>query len=74
MEGRIIASIAPDRLVQYYNIMLPGMNPQERATFLRYVGDAAPPEALVHLRDVVAKEALAPHAYQVLITDLAVAA
>ncbi len=73
MEGRIIASIPPDRLVQYYNIMLPGMNPQERATFLRYVGGAAPPEALVHLRDVVAKEALPPHAYKVLMEDLSVA-
>jgi hypothetical protein len=74
MEGRIIASIPPDRLVQYYHIMLPGMNPQERAAFLRYVGGTAPPEALVHLRDVVAKEALPPHAYRVLMEDLSVAA
>jgi hypothetical protein len=74
MEGRIIASIPPERLVQYYDLMLPGMNPQERATFLRYIGAAAPPDALVHLRDVVAKQALPPHAYRVLIEDLAAAA
>jgi hypothetical protein len=74
MEGRIIATIPPERLVQYYNLMLPGMNPHERATFLRYVGDAAPPEAFAHLRDVVAMHALPPHAYRVLIEDLSVAA
>lgn len=74
MEGRIIALIEPDRLVQYYYLMLPGMNPAERATFLRYVRAGAPPEAYRQLVDEIARDALPPRDYQLLIDDLAEAA
>ena len=74
MEGRVIGSIAPDRLVAYYNLMLPGMNPVERATFLRYVQMTAPVEAYMQLRDQVAPAALEAGDYALLIEDLAEAA
>ncbi|HWA01098.1 MAG TPA: hemerythrin domain-containing protein [Caulobacterales bacterium] len=73
MEGRIIASIPPARLTQYYEIMIPGMSPAERAAFLRYVQAVAPPEAYQHLYGV-AQSALAGEAARQLDADLAIAA
>jgi hypothetical protein len=74
MEGRVIGSIAPDRLVAYYNLMLPGMSPFERATFLRYVRATAPAGAYAQLRDEVAPGALGRRDYALLVEDLAEAA
>jgi hemerythrin-like domain-containing protein len=74
MEGRIIASIAPERLVLYYHLMLPGMNPAERAAFLRYVRAGAPAEAYRQLFEVIARDALPPRDYALLVDDLAEAA
>ena len=54
MESRIIQSIAPERLTQYYFIMVPGMNPAERAIFLRYIRANAPAEAFDHILGDVA--------------------
>lgn len=71
MESRIIQSIAPERLTQYYFIMLPGMNPAERATFLRYIRANAPPEAYTHILDDVARTALPPEQFRVLNEELA---
>ncbi|RYF89893.1 MAG: hypothetical protein EON95_17955 [Caulobacteraceae bacterium] len=71
MESRIIQSISPERLTQYYFIMLPGMNPAERATFLRYIRANAPPEAYSHILDDVARAALPPEQFRVLNEDLA---
>lgn len=73
MEGRIIGSIPPARLTQYYEIMIPGMSPPERADFLRYVKAVAPPEAYQHLYGV-AQAALAADAAKLLDADLAIAA
>jgi hypothetical protein len=74
MEGRVIAAIAPERLVEYYRLMLPGMNPAERADFLRYVRVAAPPEAFRQLFEVIAPDALGGQDYALLVDDLAEAA
>jgi len=71
MEGRIIQSIAPERLTQYYFLMVPGMNPAERAAFLRYIGANAPPEAYHHILDDVARVALPPEQFRVLREELA---
>ena len=71
MESRIIQSIAPERLTQYYFIMVPGMNPAERATFLRYIRANAPPEAYSHILDDVARAALPPEQFRVLNEELA---
>ncbi|MES1199611.1 MAG: hemerythrin domain-containing protein [Pseudomonadota bacterium] len=73
MEGRIIASIPPARLTQYYEIMIPGMSPPERAAFLSYVRAVAPPEAFQHLYGV-AQAALGGDAAKQLDADLAMAA
>lgn len=74
MEGRIIAAIAPERLDQYYLLMLPGMSPVERAGFLRYVRSGAPRDAYRHLVDVTARFALPARDYALLVEDLAEAA
>ncbi|HYE44695.1 MAG TPA: hypothetical protein VEA44_02870 [Caulobacter sp.] len=71
MESRIIQSIAPERLTQYYFIMVPGMNPAERATFLRYIRANAPPEAFDHILGDVARAALPPEQFRVLSEELA---
>lgn len=74
MENAIIASIEPERLVNYFHIMLPGMNPAERAEFLRYVGSNAPAEAFAQIRDVIARDCLAPQDHDRLVGELALAA
>lgn len=74
MENAIIASIEPERLVQYFHIMLPGMNPAERAEFLRYVGSNAPAEAFAQIRDVIARDCLTAQDYDQLVGELALAA
>jgi len=73
MEGRIIASIEPDKLTDYYMLMIPAMTPQERAHFLLYVKMVAPPAAFAHLHNV-ARAALSPDALSLLDEDLAAAA
>jgi hemerythrin-like domain-containing protein len=74
METHIIAAIEPQRLTEYYMLMLPGMAPAERAAFARYVRSAAPPEAFDHLFNVVAPMALTPADYRILSEELAMAA
>ncbi|MBL8550728.1 MAG: hypothetical protein JNJ73_12160 [Hyphomonadaceae bacterium] len=73
MEGRIIASISVEHVTAYYTLMLPGMSPTERATFLSYV-KAVAPEAAFALLDGVARTALAPEDYRLLRADMALAA
>ncbi|RPH65422.1 MAG: hypothetical protein EHM83_06430 [Burkholderiales bacterium] len=74
MEMRIIQSIQPERLTQYYFLMVPGMNPSERAAFLRHVKVNAPPEAYEHLLNDVARAALPQEAFRALNEELALAA
>lgn len=74
MEMRIIQSIPPARLTQYYFLMVPGMNPSERAAFLLHVKRNAPPEAYEHLLNDVARAALPPEAFRALHDELALAA
>lgn len=73
MEGRIIASIPPERVAQYYELMIPGMSPAERAGFLAHVRAAAPPEAYALLHRV-AQTALGADAVHQLDVDLSCAA
>ncbi|MES1200033.1 MAG: hemerythrin domain-containing protein [Pseudomonadota bacterium] len=73
MEGRIIASIPPERVTLYYQIMIPGMSPAERAGFLSHVRKVAPPQAYELLYSV-AQGSLASDALRLLDADLARAA
>lgn len=73
MEGKIIASITPERLTEYYMIMIPGMSPPERAAFVAYVRAVAPPEGFAHLMET-ARAALTPEAFRLLDNQLARAA
>ncbi len=72
MEGRVVGSIPPERMLDYNHIMLPGMNPAERAGFLSFLRQAAPPEAFMHLRDVVARDCLDPASHAQLLAELEV--
>ncbi|MGE3304041.1 MAG: hypothetical protein AB7M12_13120, partial [Hyphomonadaceae bacterium] len=74
METRIIAAIAPARLHAYYQLMLAGMAPAERAAFLRYVRDTAPPEAYAQLLHQEARAALSPVEFALLREELSDAA
>ncbi|QIG78387.1 hemerythrin domain-containing protein [Stakelama tenebrarum] len=72
MEGRVVGSIAPDRMLDYHAIMLPGMTPAERAGFLGFLRQAVPAEAFAHVRDVVARDCLDAGAYAQLLAELEV--
>lgn len=74
MEMRIIQAISQEQLTQYYFLMVPGMNPAERAAFLLYVKTNAPPEAFQHLLDHVARTALPARDFRALNNELAMAA
>lgn len=74
IEGRIVASIPPERMVDTLSIMLPAMTPFERTAFLRNVGAGAPPEVFVMIRDVVARNCLSPQDHNRLVGELALAA
>jgi hypothetical protein len=72
MEGRIVAAIPPEKMIDYLKLMIPGMNPAERATFLAFVRAGAPPEMFDAILGFAARPTLAPAAYEAL--ELALAA
>lgn len=72
MEGRIVAAIPPDKTIDYLKLMVPAMNPSERAQFLAFIRAGAPAEAFDAMLDVAVRPALAQADYEAL--ELALAA
>lgn len=72
IEGRIVAAIPPEKTMAYLKLMVPAMNPPERAAFLAFVRAGAPAEAFDAMLDVAVRPTLAPAEYEAL--ELALAA
>ena len=72
MEARIVSAIAPDKMIEYLKLMIPGMNPAERAGFLAFVRAGAPAEAFDAILNFAARPTLSAPDYEAL--ELALAA
>lgn len=72
IEARIVAAIPPEKTMQYLALMVPAMNPIERAQFLAFVRAGAPAEAFDAILDSAVRPTLAPAEYEAL--ELALAA
>lgn len=70
MEGRLIASIPPDVVMQFWKIMIPAMNQQDRVSMLGFVKKNAPTEAFQAIIDVAARPALSEAELRELLTEL----
>jgi iron-sulfur cluster repair protein YtfE (RIC family) len=58
MEAAIVSSMPPEEAMAAVAVMIPAMNPAERAAFLVFVRDTAPPEAFGAMIAVAAKPTL----------------
>jgi hemerythrin-like domain-containing protein len=74
MEGKLLASIAPDKMMMFMNMMIPAMNRDERAAMLGGMKQGAPPEAFNAVLQVAAKPNLDTADWQDLTRRLGVAA
>ena len=74
IEHRILAAIPPEQGETYQRMLLPALSPAERSAMLRGMAAGAPPEVYAHVRDVVARDCLAPVDHALLLAELAVPA
>lgn len=79
IEARITASLPPDRMIAFSQMMLPAASPTERVTMLSRVRagmirDGVPPEAFAGLLNFGAKPALPRGEWEALVRDLGEAA
>ena len=72
MEARIVGAIQPDKMFDYLKLMIPAMNPAERAHFLAFVRAGAPVEAFDAILGFAARPTLSDGEYEAL--ELALAA
>lgn len=69
LEGRIVASIAPDHFARYLRLILPAINPAERAALVGGIQQAAPPEVFAATMSI-ASDVLAPEVHGLLVASL----
>jgi hypothetical protein len=74
IDGRIVATIPPERMMEYLRIMIPAATPQGRTALLRAIREGAPPEVFAGILEGVARPALEPREWHLLSQDLALAA
>jgi len=71
MEARIVGAISPEKTIEYLKLMIPAMNPAERAGFLAFVRAGAPPEVFDAILGFAARPTLPPEEYKALEVALA---
>jgi len=69
-EHEIVSQIPAERQPVYHALMIPGMNPSERAGFLRGIQAGAPAE-VYEMVSAVARQVLTPGQFRVLSDELA---
>jgi hypothetical protein len=74
MEGRIVASLAPEEAIAEMQLMIPAMNRDERIRFLSFARSAAPPEAFEAIMNFAARPTLGAEDYRHLSGGLGLAA
>lgn len=72
IEASIVGALPPDEMMDYLKLMIPAMNPAERAQFLAFVRAGAPAEAFEAILGAAARPTLPPAEYEAL--ELALAA
>lgn len=72
IEAAIVGAIPPEKTMAYLGLMVPAMNPAERAGFLAFVRAGAPAEAFDAMLDMAVRPSLSAQDYEAL--ELALAA
>lgn len=74
IEMEIVGSLPPEKAIVFMQIMIPAMNPQERAGLLNGMKANAPAEAFDAVIEFAARPTLSPEEFERLTADLDLAA
>ncbi|MBR0556413.1 hypothetical protein J5J10_12055 [Ciceribacter sp. L1K23] len=74
VEMRIVSSMSPEKNMAFMRIMIPAMNPAERAALLGAMRKGAPPEVFEAVMDFAVRPSLPPKAVDDLVDRLKLAA
>jgi hypothetical protein len=74
IEGAIVGSLSPQENMAFMRMMIPAMNPAERARLFAAIRQVAPPEAVAALLDHAARPTLSDQDYGRLVGTLGLAA
>ncbi|MHA7970198.1 hemerythrin domain-containing protein [Rhizobium sp. CAU 1783] len=74
IEMRIVASMSPEKNMAFMRLMIPAMNPSERAALLGAVRTGAPPEVFNAIMEFAVRPSLSERAFGDLATRLKLAA